>query len=121
MATSYDYILAIWLRLETRCPETQLVEELRTYLEAEYQVSKLETVDESEDDQENKSEVTISLQLQLTFTESQMDGDEPTAEAIETTDQTLRAYLEAKYQVNYLELMDDALTLFLLGAWEDEE
>lgn len=93
--------------------------ELRGYLEAEYQIANFEVVEESESDVEG--ELTFSLQLQLTFDESQMDGDDPTDEAIGELDGELRAYVEAKYQVNHLEILDDALTSYLLAERDEPE
>lgn len=119
MAKVYDYVLAVWLRLEVSCAAPDLLVELREYLEAEYQVIKLEVVEEPESDVEG--ELTVSSQLQLTFDESQMDGDDPTAEAIGELDGALRAYLEAKYQVSHLEILDDALTSYLLAERDEPE
>lgn len=116
MATCFDYVMAVWLRLETTTAEAELLEELREYLEAEYQIIKLDAVDEPESDVEG--EITVSLQLQLTFDESQMDGDDPTEEAVGELDTELRAYLEAKYQVSHLDILDDALTSYLLAEPE---
>jgi hypothetical protein len=119
VAKSYDYVLAVWLRLTVSRAAPEFLEELREYLEAEYQIIKLEVVDESESGGEG--ELTFSLQLQLTFDESQMDGDDPTEEAIGELDGQLRAYLEAKYPVSYLEILDDALTSYLLAEREEPE
>jgi hypothetical protein len=94
-----------------------LKEELREYLEAEYQVVKLEFIEEEED---NEDEITISLQLQVTFDQSQMDDTEPTEEALGELDRELRSFLEAKYQVDYMELLDDALTSYLLAERVDD-
>ena len=118
MAKCYDYVMAVWLEIETTTPAPNLQDELREYLEAEYQIKSLEIIEESEEDTED--EITISLQLQVTFDESQMDGDEPTEEALEALDSELRAYLEAKYQVDHMEVLDDALTSYLLDEREDE-
>ncbi len=116
MAKYYDYIMAIWLRLESTTGATELLEELREYLEAEYQIIKIEVHEESERNIEE--EIMFSLQLQLAFNESQMDGDNPTSKAVAEFDKELRHLLEARYQVNYLEVMDDALTSFLLAERE---
>lgn len=118
MAKSYDYVLAVWLRLQVTGDARALQDEMREYLESEYQINKLEVVEES--DCEAEDEVTVSLQLQLTFVESQMDSDEPTEEALGEVDRELRAYLEAKYHVNYMEILDDALTSYLLAEREDD-
>ncbi len=117
MARSYDYVLAVWLRLEIMADTPELTEELREYLEAEYQVVNLEVIEEAEN---NEDEITISLQLQVTFDQSQMDGTEPTEEALGELDRELRPFLEAKYQVNYMELLDDALTSYLLAERVDD-
>ena len=60
MAKAYDYVLAVWLKLEVMADTPELKEELREYLEAEYKVVKLEVIEEEED---NEDEITISLQL----------------------------------------------------------
>lgn len=119
MAKFYDYVLAVWLRLGAPRAAPDDREELREYLEAEYQIIKLEVVEESESDVEG--EITVSLQLQMTFDESQMDGDDPTAEAVGTLDGELRTYLEAKYQVSQLDIHDDGLTSYLLAEREEPE
>src|SRR5207244_460956 len=113
------YVLAVWLRLAVSCAAPQLLIELQEYLEAEYHIIRLELVEESDPDAED--ELTVSLQLQLTFDRSQMDRDDPTEEALGELDTELRAYLEAKYQVNYLEILADALTSHLLAEWEEPE
>ncbi len=119
MARVYDYVLAVWLRLEMPDDAPELLMELREYIEAEYQITKLEVVEEPESDMEGDH--TFALQLQLTFDESQMDGDDPAEEAIDELDGELRAFLEAKYQVNHLEILDDALTSYLLAEREEPE
>ncbi|MDA1014005.1 MAG: hypothetical protein O3A00_06080 [Planctomycetota bacterium] len=122
MATYYDYVLAVWLRLEMEGDVSGLADELQEYLFeiGGYQVLKLEVMEASED--ETEGEVEISLQIQFTFTESEMEeGEEPTEDAIATVDTELRRHLEAKCEVAYLELMDDAGTSYLLGEHEDDE
>ena len=119
MALLYDYALAIWLRLELEGEPPILAAQLREYLEAEYHIRELE-VTEAESVDRTVGEVTVSLQLQLTFSSSQMDDDEPSDETLGDLDRELRAYFEARYTVNCMELMDDALTSYLLAEWEDE-
>jgi hypothetical protein len=119
VAKFYDYVLAVWLRLAVSRAAPEFLEELREYLEAEYQIIKLEVVEESEPGGEG--ERAISLQLQLTFDESQMDGDDPTEEALGELDRELRPYIDAKYRVNHLEILDDALTSYLLAEREEPE
>lgn len=116
---SYDYVLAVWLRLPVARAAPDFLEQLREYLEAEYQLIKLKVVDDSESGGEG--EQTFSLQLQMTFDQSQMDGDDPTEEAIGELDAQLRTYLEAKYPVSHLEILDDALTSYLLAEREEPE
>jgi len=118
MSKCYDYVLAVWLRIEVDTKTPELADEIREHLEAEYQIIKLEPIEEFDSDAE--SEITISLQLQMTFDESQMDGDDPTEESLGELERELRAYLEAKYRVNYMELLDDALTSYLLAEREDD-
>ena len=122
MAMWYDYVLAVWLRLEMEGDVSGLADELQKYLfdVGGFQVLKLEVMEASED--ETEGEVEISLQIQFTFTETEMEeGEEPTEDAIAQVDTELRRHLEAKYEVAYLELMDDALTSYLLGEHEDDE
>ena len=45
MARMYDYVLAVWLRLEVSCAVPELLVELREYLEAEYVIIKLTVVE----------------------------------------------------------------------------
>ncbi len=118
VAKSYDYVLAVWLRLGYSRTPPELLVELREYLETEYQVIKIEIVEESENEED---ELTVSMQLQLNFNESQMDGEDPTDEAIGEFDGELKTFLEAKYQVNSQEILDDALTSYLLAEWEEPE
>ena len=49
-----------------------------------------------------------------------MDDTEPTEEALGELDRELRSFLEAKYQVDYMELLDDALTSYLLAERVDD-
>jgi hypothetical protein len=119
VAKSYDYVLAVWLRIAVSRPAMGLLEEFREYLEAEYQIIKLEVVDEPE--YGGEGELTFSLQMQLTFDESQMDGHDPTEEALGKLDGELRAYLGAKYPVRHLEILDDALTSYPLAERDEPE
>jgi cell fate (sporulation/competence/biofilm development) regulator YlbF (YheA/YmcA/DUF963 family) len=119
VAKFYDYVLAVWLRLAASRAAPELLEELREYLEAEYQIIKLEVVEESEPG--GDGELAISLQIQLTYDESQMDGDDPTEEALGELDRELRHYIDAKYRVNHLEILDDALTSYLLAERDEPE
>lgn len=119
MATHYVYVLAVWLRLKTDFAETEWLAELQQYLEDEYCVTKLEVVEDSESDRED--ERTLSLQLQMTFEQSEMDEGEPTEAAIGKLDTELRGHLEAKYRVSHLEILDDALTSYLLAEEEVPE
>ena len=119
MATVYDYVLAVWLRLDVSCATPGLALELREYLDAEYQIIKLEVVEEPESDA--KGEVTVSLQLQTVFDESQMEGYYPTDKATGDLDREFRAYLESKYAVNYLEIMEEAGTSYLLAERGESE
>ncbi len=45
VARMYDYVLAVWLRLEVSCAVPELLVELREYLEAEYVIIKLTVVE----------------------------------------------------------------------------
>lgn len=114
MPKQYDYMLAVWLRLEASGDAAQFEEKLREYLEEEYAPLKLEAVEPSEED-----EFEFSLQVQVTFSESQMEDDEPTPEAVADFREEFNTYLERKYVVAYLEVMEDALTSFLIDEYED--
>ncbi len=59
--------------------------------------------------------------LQVTFNELQIDGDDPTEKALDELDGELRAYLEASYPVSHLEILDDALTSYMLAEWDEAE
>jgi len=114
----YDYVMAVWLHIELPQLAPEFEDELREHLlEAGFQVNKLEIVDN--DDDGAKGEVQVSLQIQLTLDESQMDGDEPTAEAVAEFDEELRTCLTSKYEVTYLEVMDDAPASFLIAERDD--
>jgi transposase-like protein len=119
VAKYYNYVLAVWIRLAVPRAAPDFLEELQEYLETKYQIIELEIVEEDESDVEG--ELTVSSQLVLTFDESQMDGDDPTEEVIGELDTELRAFLESKYQVNHLEILDDALTSYLRFEWEEPE
>jgi cell fate (sporulation/competence/biofilm development) regulator YlbF (YheA/YmcA/DUF963 family) len=125
----YDYVIAVSMRLKTKDTASKSLDELKEFLQEEYQIIESNHVkdilgfDPNELDEESAQadELTASLRLQVTFAESQMDGDEPTDEALEKLHGELTAYLDTRYEVDYLELLDDALTSYLLSAWEDDE
>lgn len=119
MAMHYDYLMEVWLHLELPDVTPEFEDELRDYLEAEFQVSELKIIEDEEASE--KGEVEVSLRIQATFDQSQMDGDEPTEEAIAEFDDELRLYLEAKYQLAYFEVLDDAPGSYLLNAWDDAD
>ena len=50
-----------------------------------------------------------------------MEDDEPTEEALAELHAELTAYLEAKYEVEDLELLDDGLNSYRLGEREEDE
>lgn len=120
MAIVYDYVMAVWLRLELPRPEPELEDELCEHLlEGGFQVNHLEVIEEDEDQPDG--EVQVSLRIQLTLDESQMDDDEPTEEAVAEFDEELRTCLSAKYEVNYLDVMADSPHSHLLAERDDEE
>ena len=118
-AIFYDFVLAVWLKLEAATAEAELVAELQEHLEAEYSIIKLEIVEDAEPDAE--CERTVSLQLQLTFDESEMEDEEPTEEVLDKLSGELRSHLEAKYRVCHLEILDDALTSYFLAMHEEPD
>ena len=93
------------------------LEELRDFLETEYQVHTLCLIanDEPHDDEE----FDFSVQLQLNFKESETDNGEPNDHAINALDSELREFLAGKYQLTYFEILDDALTSFLLAEVDE--
>jgi hypothetical protein len=119
VATIYDYVMAVWLRIELRQPAPGFEDELHEHLlEAGFQVNQLEVIAE---DDGAEDEIAVSLRVQLTLDESQMDGDEPTAQAVAEFDEELRTCLSSKYEVNYLDVMDDALTSFLIAKRDEPD
>ena len=119
MAIVYDYVMGVWLRvaLPRRAPEFE--EELHEYLvESGFQINDLKMI---EDDDGADGEVQVSTRIQLTFDESQMDGDEPTAEAVAEFGEELRTCLSSKYEVIYLDVMDDAPVSFLIATRDEPE
>jgi hypothetical protein len=129
MGTHYDYVIQVSMRLKTKDTAPKSLDELKEFLQEEYQIIESNCVsdilgfdpNELDEKGEGEDELAASLQLQVTFAESQMDGDEPTDEALEELHAELTAYLESRYEVDCLELLDDALTSFLLSEWEDDD
>ena len=120
MAPIYDYVMAVWLRIELPLPASEFEDELGEHLlEGGFQVNKLEVVDE--DAEPSNGEIQVSLRIQLTLDEAQMHGAEPTAEAIAEFDEELRTCLSSKYEVAYLDVMDDAPASFLIAERDDPE
>lgn len=117
MTKWYHYVLTVYLRLATSSNPCELKDELDQYLGEGFQISELQVLDE---DGNAAEEVSFLLQLQTAFSDSQMDCDEPTADALDEMDRELTSYLEAKYVVNHLELLDDALTSYLLGETDSD-
>ena len=116
MAKTYDYVLEVWLHLQSTTAAEILAHDLREHLETSYVLHKLRVIDTFDDDTEGH---TFSIQVQTSFQEPQMSFDEPTDQAIEEFSQELRAYLEQKYEVAYLEVLDDSLHSFLLNVSEE--
>ena len=122
MAKHYDYVLAVWMKIEATVDVEQIETELQEYLERNYLVTNLKTVED--DDDASEVEFVFSMQLQTSFSEKQMEdgaGDYPTDEAVAELDGELSAYLEAKFRVTYLEILDDALTSYPLAEHDDED
>ena len=116
MAKTYDYVLDVWLRLQSKAPVEDLENELREHLETSYILHKVRAIEKSD---ENTGQDEFSIQVQTSFQEPQMSFDEPTDQAVEELSQELRAYLEQKYEVTYLEVLDDSLYSFLLNISEE--
>ena len=94
--------------------EPFLQDELKEFLQERY------LVDDFSLDLNKSDELEVTLQWQETFAESEMvDGEQPTEEALAELDRELTAYLETKYEVEHLELDEDAPTSFLLDWWDD--
>lgn len=120
MATIYDYVMAVWVCLESPPVAEEFGDELLEHLlEAGFQVNELKIVDDDED--RSDGEVQVSLRIQLTLAQSQMDCDEPTTEAVSEFDQELRTCLSSKYEVTYLDVMDDAPASFLIAKRDEPE
>ncbi len=129
MAKWYDYVIEVAMRLKTKDATPKSLDALKEYLGEQYVISESSMVkdmlgfdpDELNDEDQAADELTATLQVQTAFTESQMDDDEPTEEALAELHAELTAYLEAKYQVEDLELLDDGLNSYLLGEREEDE
>jgi hypothetical protein len=128
MAKWYHYVMTVSMRLKTKQGGLTSLDELKEYIQQQYRIIESSHVrdilgfDPGEWDEESgeEDELAASLRLQVTFAESQMDGDDPRDEALEELHDELTTYLETKYQVDYLEILDDALTSYLLGESEDD-
>lgn len=120
MATIYDYVMAVWLRVELSQVPADFEEELHEHLlDAGFQVNQLKIIDG--DGAGPEGEVEVSLRIQLTLDASRMNGDEPTDEAVAEFDEELRTCLSSKYEVNYLDVMDDSPYSCLLGEREEPD
>jgi hypothetical protein len=134
MGKWYDYVIPVSMRLKMRGDATGTLDELKEYLQEEYQIIEsshanrvmealgFDLKELAEEDEEG--ELTADLELQMAFAESQMDdvdGVEPSEEALEELHDELTAYLEAKYEVILLELLNDALNFYLLGEREEDD
>ena len=126
MGKSYDYVIDVSMRLKTKDAAPKSLDELKEFLQEEYQIIESNRVkevlgfdpDELDDDSAEPDELTASLQLQVTFDEAQMESDNyPTDGALEELNVELTDYLETKYEVNDLSLEEG----FPLSAWEDDE
>lgn len=119
MSTVYDYQIAVWLCLELAEVPAEFDDELREHLlEADFQVNDLKVIEDAE---RSNGEVQVSLRIQLTLDESEMDGDEPTSEAVAEFDEELRSCLSSKYVVIHLDVMDDSPYSCLLGEREEAD
>ena len=127
MAKWYDYVIEVAMRLKTKDATPKSLDALKEYLGEEYVISQSSMAkdmlgfdpDELNDEGQAEDELTATLQVQMAFTESQMEDDEPTEEALAELHAELTAYLEAKYQVEDLELLDDGLNSYRLGEREE--
>jgi hypothetical protein len=119
VAKLFDYVLAVWLRLEVSGSSHELLAEIKENLEQDYQIIEFSGIENPECKEDGQ--LTVSLRLQVTFNEWQMQGDEPSQEALGKLDAELTAYLETSYQVSYLQILDDALTSHLLAEREEPE
>jgi hypothetical protein len=68
---------------------------------------------------ETVGERTLSLQFQITFQQSEMNDGEPTEAAVGKLAGESRGYLESKYRVSHLDILDDELTSYLLAKEEE--
>lgn len=117
MATFYIYSMTVWLTLEHTGDATKVAEQLMEVLGESELVSEMESI---EDENEADARLTFSFQVQLSFPESDCDDDQPTESAVAVYEDELEALLARHVTVVKLELLDDALTTFLLGEHEDE-
>lgn len=130
MGKHYDYVIAVSMRLRMKDNAPNSLDDLKDFLQEQYPISATHSnrvkaalgFDPAElDDESEEDELSALLDLQVTFAESQMDGDEPTDEALDELRDEVTAYLESKYEVDCLELLDDAFSSHLLAEWEDDD
>ena len=126
MAKWYDYVIEFVVRLKTKDATPKSLDALKEYLGEEYVISESGVKDmlgfdpdELNDEDQAEDELTATLQVQMAFTESQMEDDEPTEEALAELHAELTAYLEANYEVEDLELLDDGLNSYWLGERDE--
>jgi hypothetical protein len=126
MGKHYDYVIDVSMRLKTKDTAPTSLNELKEFLQEEYQIIQANRVkdilgfdpNELAEESAQADEFTASLQLQVTFDEAQMEGDNyPTDGALEELNAELTVYLETKYEVNSLSLEEG----FPLSEWEDDE
>ena len=126
MALWYDYVIEFVVRLKNKDGSVPSLDALKEYLGEQYAISESRSVvaalgfdpDELNDENETEDGLTATLQVQMAFTDSQMDDDEPTEDALADLHAELTAYLVDKYQVENLELLDDGLNSYRLGERE---
>ena len=123
MATHYEYVMAVWLRLIPEMSTDEVwLKALEEHIAKDFQIHKIEEVEnEDSDSEEDVGERTVSLQVQLIFDPSEMEDDEPTEDAISRFDEELRTHLTSRYQVTHLDVLDDGLTSYLLAELDESD
>jgi len=116
MTTYYTYSLSVVIHIDDSAPTNNLASELNQLIGSHIDVSDLIHF---EDDKTPDSSHSLMAQIQFTFPESEMEEDEPCEFVLEQLENEITGYIEPKFHVRYLEILDDALTTCFLGSHSD--
>lgn len=121
MPTTNDYSMTVWLRLKSPTGAEGVEGALAEILGQNHLVSKIERIEDEEDEAGVGNVLTYSFQAQISFEESECCDDEPNEAAIAVYEDEWTALLSSRFQVVSLEVLDDALTSFLIAEHGDDD